>query len=100
MSSLPLDNLVRVGQLKTEPPAQAEFDGAVRSGRVRLRDADNPALALEGRFDPAYNAARALSLAALRWHGYRPENRYRVAARGPITRERSPPGSFSLNGVS
>ena len=27
MSTSPLDNLVRIGQLKVEPPAKAEFDG-------------------------------------------------------------------------
>lgn len=74
----PLDNLVRIGQLKTEPPAQAEFDGLVRSGQVRLADAANAGLSLESRFDLAYNAAHALSLAAMRWHGYRSENRYQV----------------------
>jgi len=78
MTSSPLDNLVRIGQLKAEPAAQAEFDGLVRSGRVRLKDAENTVLALESRFDLAYNAAHALSLAALRWHGYRSENRYLV----------------------
>lgn len=78
MTSSPLDNLVRIGQLKAEPPAQAEFEGLVRSGLVRLKDAENAALALESRFDLAYNAAHALSLAALRWHGYRSENRYLV----------------------
>ncbi|MHB0983302.1 MAG: hypothetical protein ACYCWB_12240 [Thiobacillus sp.] len=78
MASSPLDNLVRIGKLKAEPPAQAEFDGLVRSGLVRLRDAENATLSLESRFDLAYNAAHALSLAALRWHGYRSENRYLV----------------------
>jgi hypothetical protein len=78
MTSSPLDNLVRAGKLKTEPPAQAEFDGLVRSGQVRLADAANAALSLESRFDLAYNAAHALSLAALRWHGYRSESRYLV----------------------
>jgi hypothetical protein len=73
-----LDNLVRIGQLKCEAPAQSEFDGLVRSGLVRLNDARNPALSLESRFDLSYNAAHALSLAALRWHGYRSENRYQV----------------------
>lgn len=63
MPSSKLDNLVRIGQLKAEPPAQAEFDGLVRSGLVRLRDAENAALSLESRFDLAYNAAHALSLA-------------------------------------
>lgn len=78
MTSSPLDNLARIGQLKAEPPAQAEFDGLVRSGEVRLKDARNATLGLESRFDLAYNAAHALSLAALRWHGYRSENRYQV----------------------
>ena len=73
-----LDNLARTGQLKTEPAAQAELDGLTHSGRVRLADATNPALNLESRFDLAYNAAHALSLAALRWHGFRSESRYLV----------------------
>ena len=78
MTSSPLDNLVRIGKLKAEPLAQAEFDGLIRSGLVRLRDAENATLSLESRFDLAYNAAHALSLAALRWHGCRSENRYLV----------------------
>ena len=55
-----LDNLVRIGKLKAEPPAQ------------------NETLSPESRFDLAYNAVHAFSLAALRWHGYRSENRYLV----------------------
>lgn len=35
-------------------------------------------LTLESRFDLAYNAAHAFSLAALRWHGYRSQHRYTV----------------------
>jgi len=50
----------------------------IRSGLARLRDAENTSLSLESRFDLAYNAAHALSLAALRSHGYRSENRYLV----------------------
>jgi len=50
----------------------------IRSGLARLEDASNTTLSLDGRFDLAYNAAHALSLAALRWHGYRSENRYLV----------------------
>ncbi|WP_374383007.1 hypothetical protein [Dongia sp.] len=78
MSLEPLDNLVKTGQLKQEPPDQAEFDGLLRSGMNRLKDASNKNLSAEGRFDLAYNAAHALSLAALRWHGYRPDKRYIV----------------------
>jgi len=76
MTSPELESLVRIGKLKKEPGAQAEIDGLVRSGRSRLSDAGLPALALESRFDLAYNAAHALSLAALRWRGYRSDNRY------------------------
>jgi hypothetical protein len=78
MSLAELDNLVRIGQFKAEPGAQAEVDGLVRSGTARLQDAENLTLNPESRFDLAYNAAHALSLAALRWHGYRSESRYLV----------------------
>lgn len=61
-----LDNLVRIGSLKAEAGTQGEFDGLLRSGSVRLKDAQNTANSLESRFDLAYNAAHALSLAALR----------------------------------
>jgi hypothetical protein len=74
----PLDNLVRVRQLKMEPASQAEIDGLVRCGRARLIDARIDSLSLDSRFDLAYNAAHAFSLAALRWHGYRSEHRYTV----------------------
>ena len=84
--SLPeLDNLVRIGKLKEEEPSQVEFDGLLRSGLLRLQDAQNKANSLEGRFDLAYNAAHALCLAALRWHGYRSENRYVVFQALPHT---------------
>jgi hypothetical protein len=78
MPSSELDNLVVAGQLAKEPPSPAEFDGLVKSGRARLADAGKKALAMESRFDLAYNAAHALALAALRWHGYRAKNRYLV----------------------
>ena len=65
-----LENLVRIGKLKAELGTQSEFDGLMRSGNLRLRDAENATNSLQSRFDLAYNAAHALSLAALRWHGY------------------------------
>jgi hypothetical protein len=46
--------------------------------QTRLNDARLSSLSLEGRFTGAYNAAHAAALAALRWHGYRSENRYTV----------------------
>ena len=78
MSNDPLDRLVNIGQLKVERFSQSEFDGLVQSGKARLVDAGNNSLNLESRFDLAYNASHALSLAALRWHGYRSNNRYLV----------------------
>lgn len=78
MALTQLDNLARIGKLKSEPPAAAEFAGLVRAGKARLKDAGNKALHEESRFDLACNAAHSLSLAALRWHGYRSESRYLV----------------------
>lgn len=73
------ENLSGPGKpLRAEPPDKKEFEGLVRSGRARLRDALNTTLSIESRFDLAYNAAHALCLAALRWHGYRSGNRYVV----------------------
>jgi len=74
----PLESLEASGQLHPEPFDSREYDGLVSSGRIRLSDAENPALSLESRFDLAYNAAHALCLAALRRAGFRPSNRYIV----------------------
>ena len=77
--SLPeLDNLVRIGQLKLEPRNIQEATRMLAMARTRLSDANLNKLSLEGRFTSAYNAAHAAALAALRWHGYRSENRYTV----------------------
>jgi len=73
-----LDNLVKIAQLKHEPPDQNEFDGMVASAGIRLNDAKLGGLSQDGKFTLAYGAAHALSLAAMRWHGYRSENRYMV----------------------
>ena len=83
-----LDNLVRVGHLKTEAAAAGEIEGLVRSGTRRLIDATHESLSLESRFDLAYNAGHALALAALRCRGYR------SGARRAFT-ERAPPSSPS-----
>lgn len=75
----PLENLAAPGKpLRKESTDNDEYQGLIRSGRVRLTDAANPDNALESRFDLAYNAAHALCLAALRRSGYRPANRYIV----------------------
>ena len=72
----PFENLAGPGKpLRVEEPDALEFSGLQRLGLARLRDARTPGLALESQFDLAYNAAHALCLAALRWHGYRSANR-------------------------
>lgn len=78
MPSDPLKNLVAARQLKAESPDRKEFERLVRSGRTRLIDARRRDLAWESRFDLAYSAAHALSLAALRRAGFRSDNRYLV----------------------
>ena len=78
MSSDPLQSLVAARQLKAEPPDRKEFGKLLQAGRAKLADARRRELSWESRFDLAYNAAHALSLAALRRLGYRAENRYIV----------------------
>ncbi|MBI3771966.1 MAG: hypothetical protein HY272_04620 [Gammaproteobacteria bacterium] len=80
-----LGNLARIGKLVAEPGAPTEIKGLVTSGSERLKDARNTNLALSSRFDLAYNAAHAFSLAALRWHGYRSDSRYLVFQALPHT---------------
>lgn len=78
MSLIALDNLVRRGQLKTEPRNENEVRRLLAMARTRLADARQAGVSREGRFTSAYNAAHAAALAALRWHGYRSESRYTV----------------------
>lgn len=80
-----LANLARIGKLKQEPGTPGEIKGLLTSGTERLADAQNGSLALSSRFDLAYNSAHSFSLAALRWHGYRSDNRYLVFQALPHT---------------
>ncbi len=73
-----LDNLVKVKLLKVESPDQHEFEGLLNSAKRRLKDSQVDGLSEEGKFFLAYGAAHALAVAALRWHGYRSDNRYLV----------------------
>lgn len=69
---------MRIGQLKAEPRNDKETKRLLATARTRLRDASLTSLSAEGRFTSDYNAAHAAALSALRWHGYRSENRYIV----------------------
>jgi hypothetical protein len=69
-SRSPLERLASPGNvLAKEPPDAKEFDGLVRSGLARLKDAENDVNSLESRFDLAYGAAHALCLAAVPLEG-------------------------------
>jgi len=76
MSIESLENLVRIRKLKQEAPDQAQIDGMIRSAKTRIEDLQVQGLSQEGKFLSAYGAAHSLALAALRWHGYRSDNRY------------------------
>ena len=73
-----LDNLVRIGTLKTEPALRKEFDGMLLAARRGLADAQNESIETDSQFDLAYGAAHRFALAALRHQGYRSENRITV----------------------
>jgi len=77
--------LARIGKLAVESGTRGEIKGLLISGTERLADARKKDLALSSRFDLAYNAAHAFSLAALRWHGYRSDSRYLVFQALPHT---------------
>ena len=66
-----LDNLVRINKLKVEAPDQKEFDRMVATAKRGLQDAKVEGLSEEGKFSMLYGAAHSISLAAMRWHGYR-----------------------------
>jgi len=78
MSHEALDNLVKIQKLKKEPADKKEFTGMVAAAATKLKDASLADLSVDSQFSLAYGAAHALSLAALRWHGYRSEHRYLV----------------------
>ena len=73
-----LENLLRSGSLKAEPPDRQECEGLMRSAMDRLTDAQTVSLSFASRFDLAYNAAHAAALTALRMSGYRSDKRYLV----------------------
>lgn len=73
-----LNNLVKIKKLKAEPFDAIEFSGMLRAGDNKLKDASLSGLSEDSQFMLAYSAAYSFSLAALRWHGYRSDNRYLV----------------------
>lgn len=78
MSSDALSNLAKIGKIKTEAMNRAEIDRMLVMARKRFADSGYTQVSQEGRFTSVYNAIHGAALAALRWHGYRSENRYIV----------------------
>lgn len=76
--SAALANLAKIGQLKAEPASALDIERLLAMAHKHLDDAKRTSNSLEGRFISAYSAGHAAGLAALRWHGYRSENRYQV----------------------
>jgi hypothetical protein len=78
MSNTALENLAKIGQLKAEPASTLDVERLLAMARKHLEDAKRESNSIEGRFISAYSVGHAAGLAALRWHGYRSENRYLV----------------------
>ena len=78
MAADALANLVRIGQLKVEARNPAEVLRMLKQAKTRLADAQLAHVSVDGRFASSYGAGHAAALAALRWHGYRSENRFMV----------------------
>lgn len=78
MSHNALENLAKIGQLKREPASALDIERLLVMAQKYLDDAKRDSNSLEGRFISAYSVGHAAGLAALRWHGFRSENRYLV----------------------
>jgi uncharacterized protein (UPF0332 family) len=68
-----LENLLKIGQLKTHPPDATEIEQLLASARRNLSDAHVTSISAETRFDAAYKAVMQSALAALMMRGYRPD---------------------------
>lgn len=71
MTSNPLANLVKIGQLEAVPFSQPLLDKLLATATSRLVDAQREDNSTETRFDCAYTAIRAVADAALLKQGYR-----------------------------
>ena len=71
MTSEPLANLMKIGQLEAVPFSQPLMDKLLATATNRLLDAQRTSNSPETRFDCAYTAIRAVADAALLRQGYR-----------------------------
>lgn len=68
-----LQNLPKIGQLKTHPPDAAEIQRLLTAAARNLVDARVLTISPETRFDAAYKAVMQSALAALMANGFRPD---------------------------
>ncbi len=68
-----VENLLKIGRLKTHPLNAEEIERLLNAARRNLRDARVTSISAETRFDAAYKAIVQSALAALMMHGYRPD---------------------------
>ena len=70
-----LQNLLKIGQLKSHPINADEIEQLLLAARRNLRDAHATNISAETRFDAAYKTIMQSALAALMMHGYRPDTK-------------------------
>lgn len=68
-----LENLLKIGQLKSHATSKEEVRRLLASARRNLADAEVEAISTETRFDSAYKAIMQAALVALMANGYRPD---------------------------
>ena len=68
-----LQNLERIGQLKSHATSREEIRRLLDAARRNLADAGVEIISAETRFDSAYKAIMQLALAAMMANGFRPD---------------------------
>ncbi len=68
-----LENLLKIGQLKSHATDSAEIQRLLDAARRNLADAHVEAISPETRFDAAYKAIMQVALVALMANGFRPD---------------------------
>ena len=68
-----LQNLLRIGQLKTHPADAGEIQRLLAAAERNLHDSGVMTISAELRFDAAYKAIMQSALAAMMANGYRPD---------------------------
>jgi hypothetical protein len=68
-----LENLAKIGQLKSHTPEAEEIERLLTAAQRNLRDARVTSISAETRFDAAYKGIMQSALSAMMMHGYRPD---------------------------